>query len=630
MRLLFPLGLLGLIAVPLLIIIYIIKNKYTEQVVSSTYIWTLSEKFLKRRNPINKIAGIISLILQILAVIFISFAIAQPVFTLHGAALDYCFVLDGSGSMNITRSYNETRLDAGKNEVENLISSSANGSSYTLVYVTETAEIIYEEVTDRTQAVKLLNDLKPRYGTSSTVDALGTAQKYFDANPSVKTYLVTDKIYLESQNVQIIGLGREDENYSVSNLSEPVISGGELTVNGSVYSYSSDKTLTLQLYIDETLSAELPVDVVKGVEKKFEISAKAVGYTSVRVAVKESDALALDNDSVIYNVKDDISHTTLIVSDTPFFIQAVLGVADVENNGDSKYVPKAVTTEEYENNPQYGSGYGLYIFDGYSPAALPSDGAVWFFNPQDKVVERTGFTAKTKVEMPDPGVRLVASTDSNPDIRTLLDNLIVDDNLVLRVKSYVPCTFHGDFIRLFSYGNSPVIFAGTNEYGNREVVFAFSLHETDFALNPNFSILSSNLMKYTFPQRLTKSTYFSGERVSINVPSNCDSIKVVSPSGATDYLDTDRDVAEFALSEVGNYTITFMNGNSESVVNVRADLPMEERLPLVSEASFSIVGEAENNARDGVYDDLLYLFIILAVLYIADWMVYCYEQYQLK
>ena len=68
MTLLYPLGLLGLIGIPVLIIIYIIKNKYTEQVISSTYLWTLSERFLKRRNPINKIAGIISLILQILEI----------------------------------------------------------------------------------------------------------------------------------------------------------------------------------------------------------------------------------------------------------------------------------------------------------------------------------------------------------------------------------------------------------------------------------------------------------------------------------------------------------------------------------------------------------------------------------
>ncbi|MDE7076738.1 MAG: BatA domain-containing protein, partial [Clostridia bacterium] len=43
MTLLYPLGLLGLLAIPVLILIYIIKSKYTEQVISSTYLWTLSE-----------------------------------------------------------------------------------------------------------------------------------------------------------------------------------------------------------------------------------------------------------------------------------------------------------------------------------------------------------------------------------------------------------------------------------------------------------------------------------------------------------------------------------------------------------------------------------------------------------
>ena len=79
MSFLYPLGLLGLIGVPILIIIYIIKNKYTEQVIASTYLWALSEKFLKKRLPINKLVGIISLILQIITVILVSFALAHPV-----------------------------------------------------------------------------------------------------------------------------------------------------------------------------------------------------------------------------------------------------------------------------------------------------------------------------------------------------------------------------------------------------------------------------------------------------------------------------------------------------------------------------------------------------------------------
>ena len=51
MTFLYPIGLLGLIGVPILIIVYLIKNRYTEQTVSSTYLWRLSERFIKRKNP---------------------------------------------------------------------------------------------------------------------------------------------------------------------------------------------------------------------------------------------------------------------------------------------------------------------------------------------------------------------------------------------------------------------------------------------------------------------------------------------------------------------------------------------------------------------------------------------------
>ena len=75
MSFLYPLGLIGLIGVPLLILIYILRSKYNEQTIPSTYLWTLSEKFFKRRNPLSGLTGIISLILQILMVIFASLAI---------------------------------------------------------------------------------------------------------------------------------------------------------------------------------------------------------------------------------------------------------------------------------------------------------------------------------------------------------------------------------------------------------------------------------------------------------------------------------------------------------------------------------------------------------------------------
>ena len=59
-------------------------------------------------------------------------------------------------------------------------------------------------------------------------------------------------------------------------------------------------------------------------------------------------------------------------------------------------------------------------------------------------------------------------------------------------------------------------------------------------------------------------------------------------------------------------------------------MPIEEQYSSNTTLSFELTGVKENNYRDGIYDELIILFIILAVIYMADWMVYCYEQYQLR
>ena len=88
MTFMYPLGLISLVGIPIIILIYILMSQYTEQTVSSTYLWHLSEKFLKKKNPLSGLTGIISLVLQLLTVAVISLLIAHPVFTLPGAAND--------------------------------------------------------------------------------------------------------------------------------------------------------------------------------------------------------------------------------------------------------------------------------------------------------------------------------------------------------------------------------------------------------------------------------------------------------------------------------------------------------------------------------------------------------------
>ena len=73
-----------------------------------------------------------------------------------------------------------------------------------------------------------------------------------------------------------------------------------------------------------------------------------------------------------------------------------------------------------------------------------------------------------------------------------------------------------------------------------------------------------------------------------------------------------------------------ISGETERVFNVYSSLPEEERVPASKASAFSLQGDAGNKKLNGIYDDLLPFFIMLALLFAADWMVYCYEQYQLR
>ncbi len=53
-------------------------------------------------------------------------------------------------------------------------------------------------------------------------------------------------------------------------------------------------------------------------------------------------------------------------------------------------------------------------------------------------------------------------------------------------------------------------------------------------------------------------------------------------------------------------------------------------MPSQTAIAYVISGEASTARRDGAYTSIVYLFIFLAVVILADWMVYCYEQYQLR
>ena len=175
-----------------------------------------------------------------------------------------------------------------------------------------------------------------------------------------------------------------------------------------------------------------------------------------------------------------------------------------------------------------------------------------------------------------------------------------------------------------------MIFAGANGLGNRQVVFGFSLNESDIALSTNYVMLMRNLLQYCFPDVVDKSNYTVGEDALVNIVANASAITVTSPSGKDIYLETDGSSAVLNLDEIGTYKIELKVAGASSVYNIYSAADLKESAPAEDGATFSLSGERVDANIDGEFDPITVLFIALLLLFIADWGVYIYEKYQLR
>lgn len=616
MSFLYPLGLLGLIGIPILIAIYIIKSKFSEQTVASTYLWQLSERFLKRRRPVSPITGIISLLLQVLSVAVISLIVAHPIITVQGSANEYCFVLDASGSMSLTED-GESRFERGKREIQRLIDTSADGSVYTLVRAGEITAPVFERVSDKREALEYLAAVECSDAAMDTEAAVSAAQGVFDKNSGTKTYLVTDTAYAAAENITLINVARGGSNASVSGITWD-ISAGQLKLLATATSYGESRTLTAALYVDGDSSPVANTDVLceAGVPTPVELSAPIKSFSSLRVCLLDNaDGLLLDDEVCIYDVKAEDTHSILLVSETPFFLETVFAAT-----GNTKVT--VISPEDYSSSTK---GYGLYVFDCCTPSAMPTDGAVWFIDPQGSVPD-SGFSVQGDValERSEP----IELTDSSSSLARALVAGIRGTGIEL--IEFVRCSLYRSFTPVFTYNGNPVLFAGTGSGGHREVVFAFDIHNSNLPLLVDFVLLCDNLMSFSFPSVIEKTDYTVGDEAAVNVVANCESIRVDSPSGEVTYLSTDTAQSTVTLTECGSYKITVTVSRIPREFYIYSSLPESESDPAPKAPAIGLTGTPTEGGFDGTFDPLYILFVLMALLFIADWTVYCYEKYQLR
>jgi hypothetical protein len=181
------------VAVPLLLLLYFLKLKRLETIVSSTLLWKRAVQDLQVNAPFQRLRRNLLLLLQLLALIAMLIALAGPVAALRrGPGERYVILIDRSASMNAT-DVTPTRLAEARRRAKVFVESMRSGSAFSLRDVSDNAMVIAFDrhakvmcgfTSDKKAVLAAIDAIEPGDGTSTLGEAITVARAFAQSSSS--------------------------------------------------------------------------------------------------------------------------------------------------------------------------------------------------------------------------------------------------------------------------------------------------------------------------------------------------------------------------------------------------------------------------------------------------------------
>jgi hypothetical protein len=181
-------------AVPLLVLLYFLKLKRREVVVSSTLLWKRAVQDLQVNAPFQRLRRNLLLLLQLLALAAVLVALGRPVLAWRrGPGQRFVVLIDRSASMNAT-DVAPSRLDAAKKQAKTFIESLRSGSLISLrddsdhamvIGFDGHAKVMCNFTADKRQLAAAIDAIEPSDGPSRMGEAV-TVARAFAQSPGVE------------------------------------------------------------------------------------------------------------------------------------------------------------------------------------------------------------------------------------------------------------------------------------------------------------------------------------------------------------------------------------------------------------------------------------------------------------
>lgn len=551
-----PLALLGLLFIPVVVAMYLLKLRRDETVVPSTLLWSRLISDVEANAPWQRLRRSLLLLLQLLLVAILALLAARPFLERPaGLARDVVLVLDTSASMAAT-DVAPNRLEAAKAAALDALRDLPTGGKVTVVTADRTARIVVNETTDLGRVRQALDGIEPTSASGDLGDALELAGKLAARSGDAQILVGTDGALATTPTgsiaapIRVLAVGRSYRNQAIVALA---VRTAPSAVTRSVFVSVANLDLQgasrrLELWGDGALLEVRDLQLDAQARSDVVIDDIPPGVASLEVRL-------LGPDPAITTAPDDLAtddRAWAVVPPTQNRLILFVGPGD----------PYLETALSYLPNVEL---YGVPLED-YGPKTERTDGRTWdlviFEGPLPRELPRTPILAIAPTASSDLGE--VTGTLKDPGVGSLSPDEPILRYVDLSTTHIAQATQLElpDWARTVIPGpkGASLLYAGSRA-GLPTAVLAFEPRQSDLPLQVAFPILLANLTGELLGGSTAPAEAIQpGTPVSLAIPSAASGIAVTRPDGSTVELVPGTGLASavtFAGTDLpGIYTVT--------------------------------------------------------------------------
>ena len=527
-----PLALLGLLFVPAVLAMYLLKLRREETVVPSTLLWTRLVADVEANAPWQRLRRSALLLLQLLLVAILAILAARP-FLERPAGLsgDVVLVVDTSASMGATDVV-PNRLEAAKAAALAKLKDLPTGGVVSVIAAERTARIVVNESRDLGRVRQALEAIQVTTSRGDLGDALELAGKLAARSTDAQVLVATDGALASTPTakiparISVLPVGRDRKNQAIVALA---VRTAPSAVTRSVFVGVANLDLEpasrrLEVWGDGSLLEvrDLQLDAQARSDVVIDDVPRGIGTVELRLVGRDPavssapDQLAVD-DRAWAVIPPDRTRLVLVVgAGDPYLETALSYLPNVELFGvkPDEYGP---ATERRDGRP-----WDLVIFEDTVPATLPRSPILAIAPPASSPLGEVEGTLK------DPGI---GSLDPDEPILRYVD--LSTTHIAAAQKLTLP-----DWARnvIPGPGGAPLLYAGSRS-GLPTAVLAFEPRRSDLPLQVGFPILLANLTgELLGGSSAPTEAVDPGTPVSLAIPAGASGLTVTAPDGTASDL----------------------------------------------------------------------------------------------